>query len=266
MSSVVADPAERHQLAAAFVEAHLLRGDRHAGNRLADLVEHAPGDHAHPRQHEVHVGDDLAVSHFHASRGITRTLLPVTEAQISAAHDRDRVIAGRQVGDFEPAIAARADVSRFLQFRRVHVDPRPPQRPAGIERGDPAANGGCALPLAGRLVARRHAASLRALRHGLGPGIRGLHRRQTYGQRTEGSGRGDDESSEHVSLLELPQLSAGPPETMSDFGARDSGLATRFARRPAVRFLAQNLQPIEFELQARGEGRGHRIPATRTRS
>src|SRR5207249_7900179 len=96
------------------------------GNRLVDFIGDVAGDEAHAWQGEVDVVDELLVGDLQRFALFERTPLAVAQRQVSAAPDRHRITAGRQILDLVAAVrvAARGAVLG-AQLRRGERDPRP---------------------------------------------------------------------------------------------------------------------------------------------
>jgi hypothetical protein len=83
----------------------------HVRDRLGELVDDLPADHAGAWQREVDPIDHLLVDELDRLAGFEWTALAVLERQISAARHANRIAARGQLGDLVAAVEAGARAS-----------------------------------------------------------------------------------------------------------------------------------------------------------
>ena len=97
-------PAGAHERALALDELISHRRDHDVRQRLAELVEDAPGDHRAARQAEIHALHGLSVFDLQRGTGLERARLPVRQRDVAALRCIDRVAAGFHFLELVPAV------------------------------------------------------------------------------------------------------------------------------------------------------------------
>ena len=171
--------------------------DGDAGDRLAEVVEHASADHAHPRQREVDLIGDLLLCDLQRPALFAGTTLAVGQREIATALDTQRVAAGSNVAELVASVGRRARGPRRAQELVLgrETNLRAPERLAGVQAGDAAADDAAGLDLLRRVA-----------RCGVG---RSRHRNLRLGRRREcGDREGQDQCCQHACA---PVKGTAPP-------------------------------------------------------
>ena len=135
--------------------------DGDAGDRLAEVVEHASADHAHPRQREVDLLSDFLLCDLQRPALFAGTTLAVGQREIATALDTQRVAAGSNVAELVASVGRRARGPRraeeLVLGRETNL--RPPERLAGVQARDAAADDAASLDPLRRVARSRFAGS-----------------------------------------------------------------------------------------------------------
>ena len=142
MSLVCELASVRHQPPPAVRELVPHRHDLDVRDRLAELVDDAPGDDAAVWQREVDAFDRLRVENLERLARFERPRLPVLQPDVTAFACIERVSAGRKILELVGALRVGRGEALLAKLRRKRADLRLAQRLTAVGREHVPANPG----------------------------------------------------------------------------------------------------------------------------